>query len=62
MFHPIEQIPGTTEMCLKYTVLFTKKKKKKKEQENKEKVAVLHSFDDGYNTSLSSLHVSIHSY
>lgn len=28
----------------------------------KKKVAVLYSFDGGYNTSLSSLHVSIHSY
>lgn len=26
MIHPIEQIPGTREMCLKYTVLFLKKK------------------------------------
>lgn len=28
----------------------------------KKKVAVLYSFDEGYNTSLSSLHVSIHSH
>lgn len=53
MFHRTEQIPGTTECVWNWnTVLFIRKGREGGGVEKK--VAILYSFDEGYNTSLSS--------